>query len=202
MPYKNIVWIKLKLELLDDRRFQDLCNERQQLLYLKLLMLAGRLENNIPNDPNYIKREVNYRRYPSELTKDLRHLSSIFPKLIVGAKSIEFINFNELHNFRKPQTDKKDSPREDKEKIREDKKKIRAEVKGLYGEFKNVKLTDSEKNKLIEKFGKEEASFWLEKVDEYVEQSGKKYNSHYLTILNFQKRSPEEYKNNKNQDYR
>lgn len=119
MPYKNIFWIKLKLELLDDIRWQDQCTERQQLLYIKLILLAGRLDNDIPNDPNYLKREVNYKRYPSELTRDLDHLSSIFDKLIVDTKSIRFSNFNELHNLGKTQKPERERP----EKRREEKRR-------------------------------------------------------------------------------
>ena len=99
MPYKNIVWVKLKLELLDDRRWQDLCNERQQLLYIKLLMLAGKLDNMIPNDPKYLCRECAYRRYPNELARDIQHLSTVFDKFSVDSAWIQFLNFKELHNL-------------------------------------------------------------------------------------------------------
>ena len=100
-----------------------MCNERQQLLYIKMLLLAGRCDNAIPNDPNYIKREVNYRRYPSELARDLAHLSRIFDKMKVGNESIRFLNFNELHNLGKSQKVKKGGTRADKSREREEKDK-------------------------------------------------------------------------------
>jgi len=125
VPYENIVFIKLKIELLDDRRWQDLCTERQQLLYVKLLLLAGRLENMIPNDPRYLCRELNFPRYPNELSKDIAHLATVFPKLSVDSEWIQFLNFNELHNFRKSHKIKIGNPGivPEKEKRREDKEK-------------------------------------------------------------------------------
>jgi len=56
------------------------------------------------------------------------------------------------------------------------------EQKHKYGEYKNVLLTDSELDKLKEKF-----SNWEElitKIDTGIEMKGYKYKSHYLAIVN------------------
>lgn len=123
MPYKNIHWIKLKLELLRDRRFTDFLNERQQLLYLKFLLLAGYTENKIPKDAKWIKRETNYRAKTSVLWGDIEQICRTFGKFEDTGSHLRFINFNELHNFRSSQGTPKDVP----EKIREEKKEIRSE---------------------------------------------------------------------------
>lgn len=55
--------------------------------------------------------------------------------------------------------------------------------KRAYGEFKNVLLTDDEYNLLIEQFGNPEQL--IKRLDEYKEQSGKRYNSDYIAIKNW-----------------
>ena len=55
--------------------------------------------------------------------------------------------------------------------------------KSIYGEFKNVKLSEDEHKKLIERFGVKGTEEWIKKLDGYVASTGKKYKSHYHTIL-------------------
>jgi len=57
-----------------------------------------------------------------------------------------------------------------------------------YGDFSNVKLSDEEINKLWEKIGKQNTTIMIDRVDSYCESTGKKYKSHYATILNWVKR--------------
>ena len=63
--------------------------------------------------------------------------------------------------------------------------------KNIYGEFKNVKLTDEEYEKLKEA----DLLPYIERLSSYMESKGKKYKSHYATILNWsrkeQKTTPE-----------
>lgn len=60
--------------------------------------------------------------------------------------------------------------------------------KEKYGEFKNVLLTEEEFNKL------EQANLlpYIEKLSSYMESKGKKYKSHYATILNWTRRDKKE----------
>jgi len=51
------------------------------------------------------------------------------------------------------------------------------------GEFKNVHLTDEEMQKLIDQFGKQNTQERIERLSEYIASKGKKYKSHYATIL-------------------
>lgn len=62
------------------------------------------------------------------------------------------------------------------------------ETKHKYGEYKHVSLTDTEYSKLIEEFGEPIINQYIEKVDEYVEQFGKKYKNYNLTIRNWLKK--------------
>lgn len=55
----------------------------------------------------------------------------------------------------------------------------------IYGEFKNVKLTDDEYNKLKEK----ELLPYIEKLSSYIASKGKKYKSHYATILTWSRKN-------------
>ena len=56
--------------------------------------------------------------------------------------------------------------------------------KHKHGEFKHVLLTDSDYQKLIKDFGETVTATYIRKVDEYCEQSGKRYKNYYLAIRN------------------
>lgn len=76
--------------------------------------------------------------------------------------------------------------------IKKDTKKTPTLTKNKYGEFNNVRLTDDEYNKLADKVIKRE--YYIEQLSTYIEQSGKKYKSHYATILNWYRRDEKENK--------
>lgn len=56
--------------------------------------------------------------------------------------------------------------------------------KHKHGEFNHVLLTDNEYSRLISDYGKEIAEKYIKKVDEYCEQSGKRYQNYNLAIRN------------------
>lgn len=60
-------------------------------------------------------------------------------------------------------------------------------VNNTYGEFKNVKLTDEEYQKLKDK----NLLPYIETLSSYMASKGKKYKSHYATILNWSRKEPE-----------
>lgn len=62
-------------------------------------------------------------------------------------------------------------------------KKDKKDNKDIYGEFKNVKLTNGELEKLKSKFPDYQDR--IEKLSSYVASTGKRYSSHYATILNW-----------------
>jgi hypothetical protein len=73
---------------------------------------------------------------------------------------------------------------EKKPKIKSSKKKSPTK---MYGEF--VQMTEEEFGKLLTKFGKTKTYDWVESLDNYIGSKGKKYKSHYRTILMWSKDS-------------
>ena len=49
----------------------------------------------------------------------------------------------------------------------------------------HVFLTDEERTKLVERFGDKETTVWIEKLDSYIGSKGRKYKSHYKTIISW-----------------
>lgn len=74
-------------------------------------------------------------------------------------------------------------------------KDLSKEEKKKYGEFENVLLTDAEYAKLTLKFG-DSLSSLIERLSSYVASKGRRYSSHYATLLTWSRRE-EEKTNNK-----
>ena len=70
------------------------------------------------------------------------------------------------------------------EKEKEIEKEIDKEKdkKHKYGEFKHVLLNDKEKDKLLSELGEHKFNLVIKRLDEYIEETGKKYKNHNLTI--------------------
>jgi len=67
-----------------------------------------------------------------------------------------------------------------------------------YGEFSNVKLTPTEYLNLKERFGDNNTDLLIEELGSYLESTGKRYKSHYATLLNWAKRKIQESRTPKN----
>lgn len=74
---------------------------------------------------------------------------------------------------------------------KEESKKEKKINKVQFGEFSNVKLSEIEHKKLIDQYGDRVTQDFIEKLDAYVESTGKKYKSHYATILNWIRKEPD-----------
>lgn len=61
-----------------------------------------------------------------------------------------------------------------------------------YGEFNNVKMTTAEFEKLVQAEGSERANALIEELSSYLASSGKRYKSHYATLLNWGRRKDKE----------
>lgn len=151
MPYKNIVFIKLYLDLLDgDDRFLYQLNERQQLLYVKLLYLAGRTANQIPKRPSYVRDKIKYKAKSKAFLEDIKKIKEVYPKFIETTNYYIFTNFNDLHNRIndnkigssqvRPKSDQRVIPKEkkkeninkkEKENLKENNKNYKKEIKNL-----------------------------------------------------------------------
>ncbi len=51
-----------------------------------------------------------------------------------------------------------------------------------YGDYYNVVLTDEQLLSLVETYGKNKTTEYIQRLDEYIQQSGKKYNDCFLVI--------------------
>ena len=60
--------------------------------------------------------------------------------------------------------------------------------KNSYGEFGNVKMTTAEFEKLVQAEGADRANALIEELSSYLASSGKRYKSHYATLLNWGRR--------------
>ena len=60
------------------------------------------------------------------------------------------------------------------------------------GEFENVKITEDEFGKLNEKFGEKDTQEKIENLSQYLASKGKKYKSHYATILTWARKEEKE----------
>jgi hypothetical protein len=85
------------------------------------------------------------------------------------------------------------------QQLKKEKKERREEgKKDIYGEFANVKLTEEEHGKLVERFGKSDTIARIERLSGYLASTGKRYNSHYATILNWARKDAGQVKTNAN----
>lgn len=58
-------------------------------------------------------------------------------------------------------------------------------LKKKFGEFENVVLTGEEHEKLVDSLGDIGAKEYIERLSSYLAQSGRRYRSHYATLLNW-----------------
>jgi len=70
----------------------------------------------------------------------------------------------------------------------------RKESKNLvvFSEFNNVNLSEEESKKLEEKIGEEDTKDLIEELGQYIASTGKKYSSHYATLLSWHRRKSKE----------
>jgi hypothetical protein len=67
---------------------------------------------------------------------------------------------------------------------------IHIDFRGFLGQFQNVKLSQDEHQKLITQFGEKGTNQRIDNLSAYIASKGKKYKSHYATILTWERRNP------------
>lgn len=153
MPYKNIQFVKVKMELLEDHRFLYDLNESQKGFYLLLLALAGKTNNKIKNDLIFIKGRLNIQTITDA---DLERISQVYPKFHLINGYWEFDNFDREHNqilskdIGISRGYPKDSQRIDKKRIEKNRIDIQPQVLEFLEYFnqktgKTLSLTDARK---------------------------------------------------------
>ena len=79
MPRISREFIKLEVRLIDDHRFFSL-SETEQLIYLKLLVIAKKTNNKIPKNWDVLKACLRTTRTSTEIKVVLKRLKRTFPK--------------------------------------------------------------------------------------------------------------------------
>jgi hypothetical protein len=199
-------YIKLYRQITEN----DLWNEKPfspGQAWVDLLLIANYREGTINKRGNRIKVEPGQVGYSikgladrwgwsqGKVKRFLKHLENEeqTENRITKLTSIVTLKNWEKYNGNGEQTEnRRRTDGEQTETIKKGKKGKKE--KNIYGEFENVLLSDEEKEKLIERFGKTETVDVIERLSCYIESSGKKYKSHYSTILTWKRK--DEDKNN------
>ena len=158
---RNPPWIKLYNSLLDDYEYSCL-QDASKLLLMSLFLVASKCENRIPADKSFIRSK-----------SGIKGKIDFVPLIEAG-----FIHFD--GNASEVLADRKQNGVPEKR---------REETEyNIYGQFDNVMLADEEYKKLLDKFGQQEANERIERLSEYIAAKGKKYKSHYATILTWERK--------------
>ena len=108
--------------------------------------------------------------------------------LLMGEDIAELSPYLDMNTFGIPSDNQRDT-QSSIDKVSLDKVSDREREKTLtLSEFTNVKLSQNEHDKLIERFGASEVGQYIERLGTYIKQTGKSYKSHYATILNWKAR--------------
>ena len=84
---------------------------------------------------------------------------------------------------KKPQENPKDPPNDNSnDNFNENLTVMNKKKNHLYGEYRHVKLTDEEYQKLLSDYGASVLDDYIRRLDEYIQTTGKKYKDHNLTI--------------------
>ena len=70
----------------------------------------------------------------------------------------------------------------DKEYKEKEEEKEGKELKSIYGEYRHVRLTDRERDRLFTDYGEPETLAAIKYLDEYMQMTGKKYKDHNLAL--------------------
>ena len=172
--------------------------------WIDIILLANHSENKFPlgkeiitiDEGSFITSELKLmdrwgwskakvRRFLTLLEND----SMIVRKTDTKKTTITVVNygtFQESETTKRPKKDRKKTdsrPKKDTNNNDNNVNNNNNDNKDIYGEFSNVKLSDEELQKLKDKFPD-----WKERIEtlsSYIASSGKKYSSHYATILSW-----------------
>jgi len=161
--YKDrpIKFIRVFNNLLDNHKYSQLSDaEFGQLV--KLWLWAAKTGNEIANDPVWLKNKVGLDTKPNLI----KYVQMGFLEAYESVENCtEF--YGSVHRL-------------DKNRIEENREEY---IHPHLGTFQNIKLTQLEKEKLETKFGEHDAHRRIDVLSEYIASKGKKYSSHYATIL-------------------
>ena len=169
-------WIKLYRYLLDDPDWHELSGDSAKKLVMLWLIASEdpKKSGNLPNIRKIAFRLRITEKQTSDLLKKLGHW------VLLEQDDIKTIS--RRYQDDAPETETETETETDKKKY----------IKKNFGEFKNVKLTSDEFEKLQNKFPDYKSK--IEDLSCYIESKGKKYKSHYSTILMWDRKNMKETK--------
>lgn len=178
---KPRTWVKMDCEGILHGSVNYLLTLEGQAVWIKMIALSevsggksGYIEDNNENG-------LPYEYIAHELHCTVETLETVL-KIMEADKAIEINGTGSIHlvNFYHYQFSEYDRQKPSREAKKE-------RDKSAYGEFQNVRLSDVEKAKLIEKFGEKGSLDRIERLSCGIESKGYKYESHYATILNWER---------------
>lgn len=136
MPYLNIVFVKIKMRLLEDDRFLIDLNDTQKALYLLMLALAGKTGNKTRDDERYIMGRLGLQKFDRS---DLVRISEVFDKFKLTEGYWTFEDFDNEHNYTYRENPKQESGKPKTEKgFSQNKKENKKENKELELRTKDI----------------------------------------------------------------
>jgi len=100
------------------------------------------------------------------------------------------MGYSVLETTETPQTDYEQTASKPRADTNNKLNNVNKDIKNKFGEFSNVRLNESEHIKLNDQYGDKVTKEFIDKLDTYIESTGKKYKSHYATILNWIRKEP------------
>ena len=169
-------WIKVHRRLLRNLEWVDMSDsERGQLV--SLWLLAADHDGVIPASPSKIQKLCFLTKQPNI-------------KKFIELGFLEYDGFHDINDVTMASPRRQDDqPKAKAEAETKAETETDTASKTPYGEFKNVKLTGKEYGKLIELFGEDGTKERIENLSAYVASKGKKYSSHYATILSWDRKN-------------
>jgi len=163
---RHLIWCKVYFSMLNTSYEMTVLDDIDKWRLIALIMIELQTKKRIPYDTNYLNKKI---------TNNKRPISKTIEKL----QMLEFIDVTENGGNRNNINTHNIIEYNIIEENRIDKKA----QKTKFLEF--VYLTNNEHKKLIERFGQAKTKNFIERLNNYIGSKGKKYSSHYHTILNW-----------------
>lgn len=144
--------------------------------------------------PNYPKYQCLNPNMVKAVKKDLEEAPELlkafegFQRLLKNCQTLWNINIEFKYKKKKEIKKKEEKSLSEDSKGQESDASVNPHACLYLSEFKNVKLTNEEYEKLQSRFNKKMVDEAIEELGAYIASKGKRYRSHYATLLNWIKR--------------
>lgn len=174
-------------EYLSDLKIEKL-NGNERSCWITLLAFASQTKDGVIR---FLDQETLLKK--SGVTENINILQKLsdLNMISVSNSDVTVLNWekrqyseslNRVREFRKRESN------EDVTTYKNREEENREDKKNTYGEFKKVRLTSVEYEKLVKSLGEKNSLLLIGELDNYIASRGKKYASHYATLLNWARR--------------